>query len=131
MAFRAFQRIHKQERCFPSFHCLAERIYHSLRHDASIIGHGWSVGQQISSAVGSMTMRERTVVISANQSVSAASLQLWIQRYADEIFYYPLPTGGPLYQLFPKRANHIPTRRIERAAKLDKPTRLRHKPLLA
>ena len=40
-------------------------------------------------------------IVLANQQVSAAALrEFGFKKYYNNIFYYPVPTGGPLYQYF-------------------------------
>lgn len=74
------------------------------RHDALVVGRGWSVGKADLEAVrfidrdaGGMTYG-----VLANQSVSAAAVsQFGFKRYAaNDVFYYPIPTGGPLYEQY-------------------------------
>lgn len=74
------------------------------RHDAAIVGHGWSVGQADIDVVRFIDKdaHGRVYTVLANQSVSAAAIsQYGFKRYAGgDVFYYPIPTGGPLYGLF-------------------------------
>ncbi len=73
------------------------------RHDALVTGRGWSVGQADLEAVRLIEQDAagRIYTVLANQSVSAAAVsQFGFKRYNGEIFFYPIPTGGPLYQLF-------------------------------
>jgi hypothetical protein len=80
------------------------------RHDATVVGHGWSVGQVDREAVRwvEQDARKQPYAVLANQSVSAAAVEAFgFRRYAtsspteaEPIFYYPIPTGGPLYQTF-------------------------------
>ncbi|MBM3204553.1 hypothetical protein FJZ48_01050 [Candidatus Uhrbacteria bacterium] len=94
------------------------------RHDATIVGHGWSVGQADRDTVRwiekDATGKHYTVL--ANQSVSAAAVEAFgFKRYAGDVFYYPLPTGGPLYEIFLRVTSHEPTREaIQEAARLGK-----------
>lgn len=83
------------------------------RHDAVQTGRGWSTGQWDAEAVrlihADAAGRDYTVL--ANQSVSAAAVsELGFLRYADDIFFYPIPTGGPLYALYLKMTYEEPTR---------------------
>lgn len=79
-------------------------VYNALpRNDALITGHGWSVGQADIQAVRFIdqdaNMQPYTVL--ANQSVSAAAVsQLGFKRYNGDTFFYPIPTGGKLYDVF-------------------------------
>lgn len=73
------------------------------KHDATIVGRGWSVGKADFDAVRYIDQdaNMETYTVLANQSISAAAVeQLGFKRYADDVFFYPIPTGGSLYQLF-------------------------------
>ena len=51
-------------------------------------------------------------IVLANQQVSAAAvLQYGFKRYYGDVFYYPIPTGGELYQFF-LQMNERPSREI-------------------
>jgi len=80
------------------------RAYDALpRHDATIVGRGWSIGDADIEAVHTIEKDAggKPYAVLANQMVSAASIkEFGFKRYANNIFYYPVPTGGPLYQLF-------------------------------
>ncbi|MFA6429713.1 MAG: hypothetical protein WCV84_04430 [Patescibacteria group bacterium] len=88
-------------------------IYNAFpKHDAATISRGWSVGQADKEAVRWIDMDANHVpyTVLANQSVSAAAIEAFgFKRYAQDIFYYPIPTGGPLYQVFLKTAFGHPT----------------------
>ncbi len=92
------------------------------RHDALVMGHGWSVGAADLDAVKHIDrdagLQPYTVL--ANQSVSAAAVsQFGFKRYNGDIFFYPIPTGGPLYQLYLDMTYTQPTRDVaKRAGKL-------------
>lgn len=79
-------------------------VYDSLpRHDAARASSGWSVGAADLEAIHWMQARAQGApyTVLANQSVSAAALETYgFARYAGDVFYYPIPTGGPLYQSF-------------------------------
>lgn len=85
--------------------CGAALSYQALpRHDALTVGRGWSVGKADIEAVRFI---ERDAAgtpygVLANQSVSAAAVsQFGFKRYAkQDVFYYPIPTGGPLYEQY-------------------------------
>ncbi len=85
------------------------RVYDSLpRHDAARASSGWSVGRADLEAIHWMHERAQGApyAVLANQSVSAAALETYgFARYANDVFYYPIPTGGPLYQLFLRTAS--------------------------
>lgn len=73
------------------------------RHDALTVGRGWSVGRSDLEAVRSIERHagSRPYTVLANQSVSAAAVsELGFKRYHGDVFFYPIPTGGPLYETF-------------------------------
>lgn len=79
------------------------------RHDAATASRGWSVGLADYEAVRVIEQdaADEPYTVLANQSVSAAAVDSFgFKRYVrdgatnEEIFYYPLPTGGRLYQLY-------------------------------
>lgn len=84
----------------------AANVYAALpRHDAANVSRGWSVGQWDKEAVRWIDRNAGSApyTVLANQSVSAAAVEaLGFKRYAREVFFYPIPTGGPLYQEFLK-----------------------------
>lgn len=73
------------------------------RHDAAVASHGWSMGAADIEAVrwiDHAAVGEPYTVL-ANQNVSAAAVrEFGFKRYAGEVFFYPIPTGGPLYQVY-------------------------------
>lgn len=82
----------------------AALAYNSLpRHDALAAGRGWSTSRHDFEAVKLIDedAGNRPYTVLANQSVSAAAVAaLGFKRYAQDIFFYPIPTGGALYQNF-------------------------------
>lgn len=73
------------------------------RHDAAATSYGWSVGRGDVEAVRwiDSDAQDAAYTVLANQSVSAAAVrEFGFKRYHDDIFYYPIPTGGELYQYF-------------------------------
>jgi hypothetical protein len=78
--------------------------YTSLpRHDALVTGRGWSTSSYDIETVKRIDRdaKDRPYVVLANQSVSAAAVAtLGFKRYAGDVFFYPIPTGGPLYELY-------------------------------
>ncbi|KAA0206490.1 hypothetical protein EDM68_02260 [Candidatus Uhrbacteria bacterium] len=73
------------------------------RHDAAAASYGWSVGRGDVEAVRWIDSDSQgaTYAVLANQSVSAAAVrEFGFKRYHDDVFYYPIPTGGALYQHF-------------------------------
>ncbi len=99
--------------------------YNALpRHDALVTGRGWSVGQADIEAVN-LIDRDASgadYTVLANQSVAAAAVsQFGFKRYAGDVFFYPIPTGGPLYNLFLNMTYKEPsTETIAQAGKLGK-----------
>ncbi len=55
---------------------------------------------------------DQEYIVLANQAVSAAALELYgfKRYYHDDIFYYPIPTGGELYSHYLEMADEEPTR---------------------
>ncbi|MEI6378408.1 MAG: hypothetical protein WCO55_02015 [Candidatus Falkowbacteria bacterium] len=83
---------------------------------------GFSVSQQDIDTVNwiNQDARNTDYIVLANQQVSAASLKQFgfAKYYQNDLFYYPIPTGGPLYQFF-LAMNKKPERAIaERAMEL-------------
>lgn len=73
------------------------------RHDAANVSRGWSVGKSDIEATHwiEQDAQGQAYTVLANQSVSAAAIREYgFKRYVDDIFYYPIPTGGPLYQVY-------------------------------
>lgn len=79
-------------------------VYNMLpRNDAAVIGHGWNVGQSDIEAVKFIEKQAngQPYTVLANQTVSAAAIAtLGFKRYVGDVFFYPIPTGGPLYERF-------------------------------
>lgn len=98
----------------------AASVYLALpRHDAAAVGHGWSVGAADFDAVRFIDQDAagKPYTVLADQSVSAAAVETFgFKRYAGDIFYYPIPTGGPLYEVFLRAAGKEPTRETMREA---------------
>jgi hypothetical protein len=90
------------------------RAYDALpRNDALITGHGWSVGQADIAAAKSIDRDANGALytVLADQSVSAAAVsQLGFKRYNGDTFFYPIPTGGPLYDEFLRMTYQEPSR---------------------
>jgi hypothetical protein len=73
------------------------------RHNAAAASYGWSVGRGDVEAVRwiESDAQGATYTVLANQSVSAAAVrEFGFKRYHHDVFYYPIPTGGVLYQHF-------------------------------
>jgi len=85
-------------------------VYTALpRHDAAAASRGWSVGRYDFDAVRFIEQDAAGTpyTVLANQSVSAAAVETYgFARYThnektgEDIFYYPIPTGGTLYELY-------------------------------
>src|SRR3989339_582771 len=83
------------------------------RRDRYESSRGWATSGADGPAVQSIDKRANNAdyVVLSNQSVSAAAIrELGFKKYfdskdpniTDQIFFYPIPTGGPLYQIFLK-----------------------------
>ncbi|NBS42082.1 hypothetical protein EBS80_05520, partial [bacterium] len=73
------------------------------RNDAYEAGHGYNVSQTDVSAVRAIEddANGAPYVVLANQTVSAAAVrELGFVRYYGDQFFYPIPTGGELYEQF-------------------------------
>jgi len=83
------------------------------RHDAYVIGHGFNVSQNDLSAVRlieEMHVSDAPYAVLANQTVSAAAIsEIGFAQYFGDLFFYPIPTGGELYEHF-LNMNEAPTR---------------------
>ncbi len=83
---------------------VSANAYNALpRQDAANNSHGWSVGHTDIEAVRWIDKDSSgsPYTVLANQSVSAGAIQEFgFKRYVGDTFYYPIPTGGPLYQDF-------------------------------
>ncbi|MEN9557991.1 MAG: hypothetical protein RL141_360 [Candidatus Parcubacteria bacterium] len=83
------------------------------RHDAVTPSRGWSVS---ASDVNAVRLIDRDAAgepytVLANQSVSAAAVrEFGFARYHNDIFFYPIPTGGALYDLFLRASYEDPSR---------------------
>ncbi len=90
------------------------------RHDAVTPSRGWSVGSADIEAVKLIEedANGEDYTVLANQSVSAAAVKtLGFKRYArNDVFFYPIPTGGDLYQLFLTASYNDPSRETMREA---------------
>jgi hypothetical protein len=87
------------------------------RRDAYETNRGFNVSAQDQAAVRLVEeWAEGSPYLSlANQSVSAAAIEQIGFRYYGSLFFYPIPTGEPLYQYFLKM-NETPTREIAQEA---------------
>ncbi len=84
----------------------AANAYNALpRHDAVQASRGWSTGKADLQAVRWVDQyaKGQDYTVLANQSVSAAAVkEFGFKRYYNEVFFYPIPTGGPLYETYLK-----------------------------
>lgn len=88
------------------------------RNDAYVAGHGYNVSQTDISAVRAIEddAAGAAYVVLANQTVSAAAVrELGFVRYYGDQFFYPIPTGGELYEQF-LAMNDAPTPEIAATA---------------
>jgi hypothetical protein len=71
-----------------------------------VASHGWSASASDLEAVRwiDRDAENKPYTVLANQSVSAVAVrELGFKRYAENnVFFYPIPTGGSLYQVFLK-----------------------------
>lgn len=84
------------------------------RHDSFAISRGFNVSEHDLRAVQFIEEVADGVpyVVLANQSVSAAAIkELGFSRYYGDFFFYPIPTGGDLYEFFLKM-NDQPSREL-------------------
>ena len=92
------------------------------RHDAVTVGRGWSVGRSDFEAVRAIDRDagDRPYTVLANQSVSAAAVgTLGFKRYHEDVFFYPIPTGGALYETFLRMTYEDPSNEtVKEAASL-------------
>ena len=94
------------------------------RFDNYFNSHGYSVSQADIDAVRWIDNSAlEDYIVLANQQVSAAALREFgfkkyyeskseISNLKSQIFYYPIPTGGPLYQYYLKMVYDRPTRLV-------------------
>lgn len=91
----------------------AANAYNALpRHDAVQASRGWSTGADDVDAVHWIDRyaKGRPYTVLANQSVSAAAVKEYgFKRYAGDVFFYPIPTGGPLYASYLKMTYQDPS----------------------
>ncbi len=94
----------------------AAQTFNALpRNDALVTGHGWSVGSNDVEAVRSIDKDadSNAYTVLADQSVSAAAVsQFGFKRYNGDVFFYPIPTGGELYQLYLDMTYKEPSRGV-------------------
>lgn len=81
------------------------------RRDAYETNRGFNVSQADIDTVHLIDRlaEDENYLVLANQSVSAAAIQELGFRYFGDLFFYPIPTGGPLYEYF-LEMNEVPSR---------------------
>jgi len=87
------------------------------RHDSYARSAAFNVSQADFDTVYAIHNRETEdadYIVLSNQATAAAALQEFGFRkyYHNDIFYYPIPTGGKLYQSYLSMVNNSPTREI-------------------
>ena len=86
------------------------------RLDAYVNSRGYSVSQADILAVKSIDQQTKNpYIVLANQQTSVASLKElgfnhYFERSGEAIFFYPIPTGGQLYQYYLEMVNFAPER---------------------
>ncbi len=84
------------------------------RHDNYARSAGFNVSTADFDAVSAIVRDGGTsnYIVLANQATSAAAVEAYGFKmyYHDDIFYYPIPTGGPMYEKFLTMVNDAPTR---------------------
>lgn len=92
------------------------------RLDAYVNSRGYSVSEADLLAVRSIASQtDKPYIVLANQQTSVASLkELGFDHYfktpTESIFFYPIPTGGKLYQYYLKMVNEKPDRQTMKEA---------------
>lgn len=83
------------------------------RHDNYAVSAGFNTAQADIDAVQKIATlaNHQDYIVLANQSTSAAAISLYgfKKYYHQDIFYYPIPTGGPLYQKYLAMVNNPPS----------------------
>ncbi|KKR84635.1 MAG: hypothetical protein UU48_C0011G0017 [Candidatus Uhrbacteria bacterium GW2011_GWF2_41_16] len=102
--------------------CLTAAWYGTYpRQDAYTSSHGYNVSRTDLDTVLDIEKNAsgQAYIVLANQTVSAAAVREWgFKRYYDDIFFYPIPTGGDLYQIFLSMNNEPDTKKAEDAIRL-------------
>lgn len=92
------------------------------RLDAYVNSRGYSVSEADLKAVNLIAEKSQgKYIVLANQQTSVASLkELGFNNYFDtpegKVFFYPIPTGGKLYQYYLKMVNEEPSRETMKKA---------------
>lgn len=98
--------------------CATASFYFSYpRRDIYETSHAFNVGQSDINAVYMIEdwAQKKPYITLANQSVSAAAIKNIGFRYYNDLFFYPIPTGGTMYQLF-LSMNETPNKKIAEQA---------------
>jgi len=84
------------------------------RHDNYARSAGFNVSEDDISVAYAIESagKDQDFIVLANQAVSSVALQEFgfKKYYNNDIFYYPIPTGGELYNYFLEMADDEPTR---------------------
>ena len=84
------------------------------RHDNYARSAGFNVSEDDISAVQAIHKQggDADYIVLANQAVSSAALSIYGFKtyYHDDLFYYPIPTGGTLYNYYLEMTNEEPAR---------------------
>lgn len=89
------------------------------RHDAVTPSRGWSMGRADLEAVRLIDEDAdgAPYTVLANQTVSAAAVKTFgFKHYHNDVFFYPIPTGGALYDVFLKASYEEPSREVMKEA---------------
>ena len=86
------------------------------RHDNYARSSGFNVAQADFDAVYAIDeyAGDTEYIVLANQSTSSAALEAYgfAHYYKTDIFYYPIPTGGPMYNYFLEMTNEEPAAEV-------------------
>lgn len=119
-----FSKIHESSRSRSAASLVALFIVSSAsiyalypRHDSYARSAAFNVSQADFNTVYAIHNREAEdadYIVLSNQATAAAALQEFGFRkyYHNDIFYYPIPTGGKLYQSYLSMVNNSPTREV-------------------
>lgn len=84
------------------------------RHDNYDLSRGFNVSVSDYATVSYIHDQHASInyVVLANQAVSAAAIDSYgfAKYYNGDVFYYPIPTGGALYQIYLEMVNDTPSR---------------------
>ncbi len=91
------------------------------RHDGYVRSAAFNVSQADFDTVYAINQRETSdadYIVLSNQATAAAALQEFGFRkyYHNDIFYYPIPTGGALYQKYLSMVETAPTQETMQSA---------------